>query len=149
VTPFTVDLNEPVRVAKNNAFRDHWGSQPISTEAWEAWLSLPTLRRDLSRVAVTEDGSVAGFVVTSTNEDDWVAAGYSSAYIDLVGVTRAHRGTGIAPLLLADAIEAATLQGLERAVLDVDSVSPTGALGLYQRLGFIEESRSMNFVKVF
>ena len=149
VVPYSVELAEPLLHARNNAFRDHWGSQPTSAEAWESWISLPTLRPDLSRIALTDDGNVAGFVLASTNEDDWAAAGYSSSYVDLVGVVREHRGQGIASALLAQVVAASAAAGLERAVLDVDSASPTGALGLYQRLGFVEESRSMNYVKEY
>jgi mycothiol synthase len=149
IVPFSAETSERVRVAKNNSFRDHWGSQSTNQELWESGIALPTFRGDLSRVAVAADGTVAGFALVSTNEDDWDAAGYSSAYVDLVGVTREYRGRGIAPALLGGVIAAAAVAGLERAVLDVDSANPSGALGLYQGLGFVEESRSMNFVKEF
>jgi mycothiol synthase len=149
VVPFTTELSARVLVAKNDAFRDHWGSQPKDQEAWDSWVALPTMRGDLSRVAVADDGTVAGFALASSNEDDWVAAGYTSSYVDLVGVTRDYRGRGIAAALLAGVTSASRAVGLERVVLDVDSVSPTGAVGLYQRLGFVEQSRSVNYVKEF
>jgi ribosomal protein S18 acetylase RimI-like enzyme len=149
IVPFSIELSESVRAAKNNAFRDHWGSQSTNKEAWDSGIALPTFRGDLSRVALAEDGTVAGFALASTNEEDWAAAGYSSTYIDLVGVAREFRGRGLAPALLGGVIAASAAAELERAVLDVDSANPSGALGLYQALGFVEESRSMNFVKEF
>ena len=88
-------------------------------------------------------------MLASTNEDDWAAAGYTSSYIDLVGVAREYRGRGVAATLLAAVVSASARAGLERAVLDVDSDNPTGALGLYKRLGFVEASRSMDYVKAY
>jgi ribosomal protein S18 acetylase RimI-like enzyme len=40
-------------------------------------------------------------------------------------------------------------EGFERAVLDVDADSPTGAVGLYEGLGFSEVNRSVSLVKQF
>jgi hypothetical protein len=40
-------------------------------------------------------------------------------------------------------------QGFARSVLDVDSDSPTGALGLYEGVGFVPDTRSMAFVKTY
>jgi ribosomal protein S18 acetylase RimI-like enzyme len=38
--------------------------------------------------------------------------------------------------VLASALDAIRADGLAVAVLDVDAENPTGALGLYERLGF-------------
>jgi len=76
--------SEEVRQAKNSAFADHWGSQPIGQEQWRSMEALPSFRPELSRVAL--DGNrVVGFVMSEINEDDWVKQGYSSGYIGLVG----------------------------------------------------------------
>jgi ribosomal protein S18 acetylase RimI-like enzyme len=136
-------------VARNDSFRDHWGSQPMNEEQWDSFVGRSTFRPDLSFLAVAPDGTVAGFVLSSVSEDDWPGQGFSSAYIDLVGVTRAWRKRGIAPALLARDLRAIADAGLEKAVLDVDSDSPTGALGLYSGVGFAESNRSINFTKVF
>ncbi|HQG71102.1 MAG TPA: GNAT family N-acetyltransferase, partial [Rhodoglobus sp.] len=62
---------------------------------------------------------------------------------------RQWRKRGVAAALLAHTLEAVKAAGLEKAVLDVDSDSPTGALGLYTRVGFAESNTSVNFTKVF
>ena len=92
---------------------------------------------------------VVGFVIVTVTEEDWPGQGFSSAYIELVGVTRAWRGRGIAPAVLARSLQLMADAGLEKAVLDVDSDSPTGALGLYTGLGFVESNRSINYNRVF
>lgn len=144
--PVTREWWERTRLAKNEVFRDHWGSEPISVERWEAFLSLPTARDDLSVIAVTGDGDdavVAGFAMTEVSPHDWEAAGYTSAYVALVGVRREFRGRRLAQALLSAAFAAFRAEGLQRAVLDVDSDSPTGALDLYEHLGFTQSSRTV------
>jgi ribosomal protein S18 acetylase RimI-like enzyme len=89
------------------------------------------------------------FVNAYVNEEDWPGQGFSSSYIDLVGVPRAFRGRGIAPALLAASMRRMADGGLERAVLDVDSDSPTGALGLYKKVGFEESNRSVAYNRVY
>ena len=65
------------------------------------------------------DGAVVGFCLASVNEDDWVTMGASSAYIELIGVVRAHRGRRVAPAVITGTLAAIAAAGLERAVLFV------------------------------
>lgn len=146
-TPSAVDL-ERLRVARNDAFRDHWGSQPSSVEGWTSFLDQDTFRPDLSVMAL--DGErVGGFVLTQVYEDDFEAQGYRGGYIPLIGVVRDHRGRGIAPALIAETLRRHRAAGFEKVALDVDSENPSGALGLYTRLGFEPDSRSVAFVEEF
>lgn len=143
--PVSREWWERTRLAKNEVFRDHWGSEPVSVERWDAYLSLPTARDDLSVIAVTGDGEdavVAGFAMAEVYPDNWEAAGYTSTYIALVGVRREFRGRRLAQALLSTALAGSRAEGVQRAVLDVDSDSPTGALDLYEHLGFTQASRS-------
>ena len=148
IVQFTPERDSATLAARNDAFRDHWGSQPQTPEQWTGFTANPVFRHDLSWLAISGDGDVAGFLLASVNQDDWEPQGFSSAYFDLVGTPRAHRGRGVASALLAKALAACEAAGLERAVLDVDSENPTGALGIYTRLGFTESSRSMSFTRV-
>lgn len=79
----------------------------------------------------------------STTQRDVTA---TNAYIDLIGVVRAHRRRGIAPLVIAGTLGAIGAERLERAVLDVDTASPTGANSLYEGLGFVATERSVALV---
>jgi len=146
---FDESLTEATREARNDSFRDHWGSQPVTGEQWASFATSSLMRRDLSFVALAPDGEVAGFVITTVNEEDWPGQGFSSGYIDLVGVRRAWRSRGIAPALLTRALTAIRDAGLDKAVLDVDAANPTGALGLYESVGFAESHRSVNLLKTF
>jgi mycothiol synthase len=144
----TPELSEAALVAKNDAFRDHWGSQPTPPEAWSTMMSLETIRLDLSWAAMDGERMV-GLVLTFVNEEDWALAGYSNGYIGLVGVVRDWRRKGVAPALLATAMESFRAAGLERASLDVDSENPSGAGTLYSGMGFFETTKAMAFTKVY
>lgn len=147
---YSADLSAAVHAARDASFMDHWSSQPVDDETWNAYVAGPTFVNDLSFVAFgTEpDGSehVVGFVFSSVNEEDWAAAGYRSSYISLVGVLSGWRGRHIAQALLARQLAASRDAGHERATLDVDSASPTGALGLYTGMGFFATNRELAYV---
>ena len=149
IVPFTAERSEALRLARNDAFRDHWGSQPTTREDWDEMVSRAVFRPDLSFLAIAPEGEIAGFVLSEVNEEDFEPQGFSSAYIDLVGVPRAFRRRGVAPALLTSTLEAIAAAGLEKAVLDVDAESPTGALGLYTGVGFSEGNRSLQLTREF
>jgi mycothiol synthase len=138
IVPWAEELRAEVLDAKNDAFRDHWGSQPTSAEQWAHLAGGEFFRPELSFLALSddEDRTVAGLVVTAAYEHDWASQGYSSSYVELVGTRRAWRGHGIAPALLLRTLEATKAAGLERVVLDVDTENPSGAVELYTGLGF-------------
>lgn len=137
---------EAVRRAKNDAFRDHWGSQPTSAEQWESGWSLPTRAPELSLLA-WEGERIVGFVETQVNPDDFEGQGYVGGYVALVGVVREWRRRGVAPAMLAAVMRAARAAGHERIALDVDSENLTGALRLYTGMGFAATSRSVAHVE--
>ena len=149
VVNFERSMTEAVRLARNDSFRDHWGSQPTVQEDWLSFINSEVFRPDLSFVALAPNGDVAGFVLSVVNEEDFPGQGFSSAYLDLVGVPRAYRRRGVAPALLTRTLQAVAEAGLDKAVLDVDSDNPSGALGLYTGVGFVESHRSMQLNREF
>jgi ribosomal protein S18 acetylase RimI-like enzyme len=138
VVPWADALSAAALDAHRAAFRDHWGSQPVSEESWRNLTSPPYFRPDLSFLAVAADEpeTVVGYTITSVFEHDFALQGYSSSYVGLVGTRRDWRGKGIASALLAHVLAASRDAGLEKSVLDVDTENPTGALGLYEAQGF-------------
>ncbi|MCL2515296.1 MAG: GNAT family N-acetyltransferase [Microbacteriaceae bacterium] len=120
-------------------FRDHWGTQPATEESWRALTEGEFFRPDLTFVAVATDEpqTVVGYAVTSAFPGDFERQGYSSAYLDLLGTRREHRGHGIASALLARVLEASRAAGFDRAVFDVDTPHPTSPVELYTAQGFV------------
>ncbi|WP_298456990.1 GNAT family N-acetyltransferase [uncultured Cellulomonas sp.] len=141
VVPWSPELDEAVRFAHNDAFRDHWGSEPATAESWSTgrskfapeWSFLV-----LDEAAEPVDGApvVAAYAMTGRYEQDWAVAGYTSGYTEILGVRRAYRGRRLAPALLAASMAAFRADGIQYAELDVDTENPSGAHGLYERLGY-------------
>ena len=146
LVPFTADRAADALEARNDAFRDHWGSLPSTPERWGQFVGGPFLRPDLSTLALI-DGRIVAFCLASVNEEDWEALGAPNTYIDLIGVVRDQRGRRLAPAVISRTLEAARSAGLEQAVLDVDTASKTGANTLYERLGFRATQRSRALVR--
>lgn len=138
--PWSEDVDDATRLAHNDAFRDHWGSEPATVQTWLQ--GRVTFAPGWSFVVVDDDRSgdgvpfVAGYLLSGRYEQDWPVAGYSSGYIEMLGVRREHRGRKIAIALLAAAMTAYRADGVEYAELDVDTDNPSGAFGLYSTLGF-------------
>lgn len=121
--------------ALNDAWRDHWGYEPMPPEVWRYRTHEDAaFLRPASRLAV-EGERVAGLVVCS---EQAAVVGHEgrTAWLDLIAVRRDWRKRGVASALIAATLVALTDEGFETAALDVDSDSPTGALGLYERHGF-------------
>jgi mycothiol synthase len=135
--PFEERLDEPVRLAKNVVFRDHWQGLEDDPEEWRSRQLGPQLRRDLSRIALDADGGIAGFVLVAPTDDH-----PDEAYIPLVGTVRAHRGRGVARSLLTSALAAAAEEGFRASALAVDAASRTGAVRVYEKVGYSEVQRS-------
>jgi len=138
IVPFSHKNSEAVRQAHNEAFSDHWGSQPVDVHHWEEQLLRSASRPQWSWVALDAATSeVAGYALSSVYEQDWELQGFSEGWTDRIGVRRAWRGRGVAKALLAASIRSFADAGLAAAGLGVDSDNPGGALGLYERLGYV------------
>jgi mycothiol synthase len=135
VVPYSPDLRDAVHAAHEEAFADHWGHDYTPAQAWSARTTAhPLFRADLSLIGL--DGSeVAAYVLAyATAGND--SAGNDSVYYGQIGTRRPWRGQGLASALVSRSLGAAAAAGLPRAALDVDADSPTGAVAVYQRLGF-------------
>jgi mycothiol synthase len=136
LVPFTWDRDDEVRRAHNAAFTDHHGSGERDATTWRAWFTgTRAFRPDLSVLALV-DGAVAGYVLTYVYEADTRATGVQQAHLGQLGVLRPARGRGVASTAIVAALRAGAAAGCDTAGLQVDTENPTGAFGLYQRLGF-------------
>ncbi|PQZ90258.1 hypothetical protein CQ018_14780 [Arthrobacter sp. MYb227] len=134
VLPFSEGYSERVRVLDNEAFSDHWGSTPKTIDEWNAMTSARTFSAERSQILVGEiepngPEQVLSYILAS----EWTPG---ELYVARVGTGRASRGKGYAAKLLSSVVLNAFSHGYTKADLSVDAQSPTGAVGLYQRLGF-------------
>lgn len=148
IVAFSEDLSESIRLAHNEAFQDHWGSEPRDEESWRHTVTHPEFRPDWS-LAVVESatGEVAAYEISSYDPESKELVGHDEGYTELLGVRRAWRGRRFAPALLAEAMRRFKASGMENAGLGVDTENPSGALGLYERMGYTPTRRSMAFEK--
>ena len=146
VVPFAPAVSEDARGIRNEAFADHWGSTETSAEAWAHHVTGVTIRPGFSFVAYIGQ-EPAGFVLSEEYEGYNEAIGGRDLFIGLVGTRRAARGRGIASALLIRALAEAREAGFVSGSLVVDADSPTGAVGLYERVGFTVKHTSITQAK--
>jgi mycothiol synthase len=146
---YDVAFGGRVRLAHNDAFADHWGSEPLTAEIWNReFVGDPYFRGDLSFVAFDGD-QIAGYAVNYVAEADWAATGIREGWVGQLGVRRPWRQRGLATALLVRSMRAFRDTGLDAAILGVDAENPTGALGVYERVGFRPVRRSVRMQRPF
>ncbi|MGL3807407.1 GNAT family N-acetyltransferase [Paeniglutamicibacter sp. R2-26] len=134
VFPYSDEWAEEIRRLDNEAFADHWGSTPKSAEEWDAMTSARTFRAERSRIlAEDQPGGCGPTALAYVLSSEWVP---NELYIARVGTARHARGNGYAGAMMSEVIAAALADGFVEVGLSVDAQSPTGAVGLYERLGF-------------
>jgi ribosomal protein S18 acetylase RimI-like enzyme len=121
--------------AKEEAFRDHWGFAPKGEGLYQTWRNNPHHDLDLWRVAWDGD-QIAGSCINGINPEDNEQFGFKRGWIHTLSVRRAWRGRGVARALLVESLRVLAARGMTEAVLGVDSENPTGALRLYESVGF-------------
>lgn len=142
ILPWVEVPSEEARQVSNASFADHWESTPRDSEAWEHMLSATSNRTDLSFVAVQE-GRVIGICLNAHFPRDQEVTGRRDGWILHLGVLEDRRRMGVASALIDRSLEAFREAGFSHAMLGVDADSPTGASGLYRRLGFQPLTRSI------
>ncbi|MFD5634023.1 GNAT family N-acetyltransferase [Streptomyces sp. NPDC127077] len=129
------ERSEDARAVRNDSFRDHFGSTPATEETWAQFTGGRAFRPANSFIAC-ERGEPLAIVLCEEFEAQEKLTGRRDLYVSGGGTARAGRGRGIASALLAHTLRVAGENGYDSTSLEVDANSPTGALGLYERLGY-------------
>jgi GNAT superfamily N-acetyltransferase len=133
--PVTVDQHRAIFDADNEAFRDHWGHREQDEGDFHARYEHP--ETDTSLWCVAWDGDqVVGSVVNGIYVEENEQLGVKRGWLEHVSVRRPWRGRGVAKALCAASFRVLKDHGIEEAWLGVDGSNPTGALQLYEGLGF-------------
>lgn len=132
------------------AFRDHWGGFDDSPAELQRWMESPEFDPRLWVVAFdTASGEIAGAVVNAIYAEENEALGKQRFWLDSVFTRRPWRGRGLARALISRSLVKLRGHGMTSAVLGVDADNPTGALGLYESVGFAVEHRQTAWRKPF
>lgn len=141
--------DDEARIVRNEAFADHWGSVQRDASEWQQWYTgSRSFRAPISLLAIDEPtGDVVGVCLSYEYEADVAATGVREAWIGQLGTRRAWRGRGIASALLTEVLRRYRDHGYQRGALDVDTSNPTGALGIYERVGFVPTERWTTYAR--
>ena len=142
---YAAELSEVARQVRHEAFRDHSGSAASTAESWQHWVGYERFRPAFSFLAYLGDQPV-GVLIALEFDAFMQATGRRECFIATVSVTRAARGRGVDLCALGRSLAAAHADGCDIATLHVGT-SPTGALSLYERMGFTRQRTSVTVIK--
>jgi mycothiol synthase len=134
--------------AENEAFRDHPGHHEMGDADFRQTVQSPDLDISLWRVAWDGD-EVAGVVETFVFRSENAALGKKRGWLDRISVRRPWRRRGLARALIVSAFAGLREAGMTEALLGVDADNPTGALQLYESLGFRVTDRGTTYRKAW
>lgn len=146
VRPATNAMLRQVYEANAEAFRDHWGFSEESFEEFMHWAEDPTFNPSLWKIAWDGD-QIAGMVLNFVNEAENAEYQRKRGYTEGISVRRPWRKLGLARSLLVQSIAMFKEMGMEETALGVDAENLSGALKLYQGVGYKEVKRNMCYRK--
>ena len=121
--------------ASNEAFRDHWGYIPDPWEEFERMINDSDFDPSLWRVAWQGD-QIAGMVLSFIDKDENELYSHKRGYTENICVRRPWRKQGLAKALIARSLMALKERGMTEAGLGVDAENISGALHLYESMGY-------------
>lgn len=134
--------------ASVEAFSDEWGEW-IQTEAdYQNWLGSSEFQPGVWKVAWdVETDQVAGMVLGFIDDKQNLRYNRRRGWTENICVRRPWRKRGVASALIAENLRELKARGMTEAALGVDTENPTGALRLYERMGFRATRRSAHYRK--
>jgi mycothiol synthase len=132
--------------AANEAFRDHWNHTDRSLASWQHHVQSEGFKPDISLIAMDGD-EIAGVCHNVISEEKNGRTGRKEGLVATLGVRRSWRKRGLGTALLLASLHVLHAAGMESAELGVDSHNLTGALALYERVGFRVRRRWLAYSK--
>jgi mycothiol synthase len=135
IRPVNEDQVRAIWEADQDAYKDHAGASPPTTEDYERFLDFP--HRDTTLWKVAWDGDeVAGQVKSYIDLDENAQFGRLRGYTEEISTGRAWRRRGVARALIAASLHELAARGMDEAALSVHTENPNGAFQLYESMGF-------------
>jgi len=134
-----IDVTNPDLIAlwhsaHQNSFSNHFGFAPRELEKWRE-LVLDSSLDPKGVFLAFKNGEPVGFCQCN---DEY--AEENKGFINLLGVTHENQGLGIGEALLQTGISYCLTKGYDSVELNVDTGNESGALNLYEKVGFRPES---------
>ena len=140
IRPVPPEKYRQVWDADQEAFRDHWGMAEPSEEHYQGWLKSSYFQPELWKVAWDGD-EIAGMVLNFVDHAENEAYERLRGYTEDISTRRPWRRQGIASALLTQSIQMFQEMGMDETALSVDAENPSGALKLYEDVGYEEYRR--------
>ena len=132
--------------AAAEAFQDHWGASQWHDEEFERWQEQSFFNPALWQVAWDGD-EVAGMILNFIHEKENSEYNRKRGYTEEISVRRPWRKKGLARALLARSFKLLKDKGMTEAALGVDAENISGALKLYESMGFRTVKRYTTYRK--
>ncbi|MFC2078018.1 GNAT family N-acetyltransferase [Candidatus Bipolaricaulota bacterium] len=147
VRPVTDADADTIFAAAAEAFADHWGvTSWFDADSLKEWREGPTWNPALWKIAWDGDqvvGTVLNFVDEKENAEYERRRGYTEA----ICVLKPWRGLGVAKALITESMKMHKEMGMTETAHGVDTQNPTGALQLYEGLGYRPRKTHFTFRK--
>ena len=138
--------HRPIFDAEFEAFRDHWQPHDYDESEYETLYKKSDLDTGLWVVAWDGD-EIAGVVQNWIWAEENEQLGIKRGWLEHISVRRPWRRRGLGRAITAESLRRLHGAGMTDAMLGVDAENPTGALGLYESLGFAVTQRSSAYVR--
>ena len=151
VRPAQPEHYQAIWDANVEAFRDHWGETERTADDYARWLSderefQPAIWKVAWDTATNEvAGMVLGYIIAEQNQKFNRLRGWT----ENICVRRPWRKRGVASALIAENLRELKARGMTEAALGVDTENPTGALRVYEAMGFRPVHRGAAYRKPF
>jgi mycothiol synthase len=148
VRPARPEHYEAIVAANLEAFADHWGvsANPEDELNVEMLTGDPTFDPTIWQIAWDGD-EVAGMILNYIDQHENETYGRRWGYTEEICVRRPWRKRGLAKALIARSLRVLKEQGMEQAALYVDAENWSGALALYESMGYEVIRRSVAYRK--
>jgi mycothiol synthase len=131
----------------NQSFIDHWNHHDLTVDKFKYDLAKPDYRNDLDLIAVDSDGTFVAFCYCIISQEENDRSGRNEGWIGVLGTRRGFRKIGLGRAMLLAGLHRLKAAGVATAILGVDAENPSGALQLYESVGFHNIRDSISYVK--
>lgn len=130
--PFNGNIATEIAEIYNMAFVWHPNEPNLSSEGLVYEMNSSVFNPNLNIVCLNDEKNVVGYISGSYDSDQ------GEGRISTIAVAPSYQGKGIGKSLLKELLKRMKGLGGEKVRLSVDSNNPTGAIHLYEDLGFIK-----------
>lgn len=146
VRPVKKEDHRKIWKASNDAFRDHWGYSEPKEEDYISYTGSKYFQPDLWQIAWDGDEIVAS-VLNYIDHDYNKMHNRQRGWTEDISTRKAWRQRGIAKALIVRSMHLHKEMGMTEVGLGVDTHNPSGALKLYEGLGYKKDKTFINYRK--